>query len=288
MPRRAKTILVVELDLELADLDRVILSDAGYQVITTVCGPSSFQEAQRINPDAIVLDLGMRSRSCGWDLLAGLRADPDTQGIPLLVISDTQPLLNQAKQNFNVRQEIIKPFDIEDLEKGIKAALSDTPLLPHPAPAPTTDAVQVAAANALAHRSDKLMAKWLERVRAKHLLESPAHVPVHLLVNNASVWIVGLISTMRYGSGKIAGRRNIRTLLVEHIKRSREYGATLVQVIAQFEVMRDEVWRELEDAHLQQLTTKDVFLLSRVVNDALDSMTVEIARVYAVRHRARH
>src|SRR5258707_15575423 len=110
LPQR---VLAVELDPDLSRLVQEILTLEGYDVTTVLCSPEAFGTAKELNPDVILLDLGLKMHTCGWDLLASLRSDPDTQGIPILVTSDTDQLLEDAKRSFNVRQELVKPYNID-------------------------------------------------------------------------------------------------------------------------------------------------------------------------------
>lgn len=283
MSKRKQSVLVVELDEELAKLENLVLSDAGYAVTATVCGPSSLKQAEKLQPDVILLDLGMHQKTCGWQLLQNLRSNANTQGIPILVISDTEQLLTDAKESFNVRQELIKPYDIEDLEKGIKAAVSGTPLLPHPAPPPTTGALSVLAADAISQHAGNIMAewlKWLNRIQSEKALGSPPKVPIRVLMNNISVWLIGLISVLLYGSGEISGRSEIREKIRGHIAEARQHGITLGQIIKQFEILRDEARSTLEQANLENLTPADVFSMWRTLDGAIDEVMEQVAESY--------
>ncbi|MGH2459632.1 MAG: response regulator [Chloroflexota bacterium] len=273
------TVLIVELEESLAELDRLVLYDAGYHAIPTVCGSDSMQQVQQINPDVIVLDLGVHAKTCGWHLLEELRASQDTQGIPLLVISDTEELLENAKQSFNVRQEMIKPFDIEDLVQGVRAAVAGTPLLPHPAPQPTQGKLYTNAAQVISAEGGTIMSEWLKRVQHERVLGSPPNVPARVLMGNISVWTMGLVSVLRYGESYL-GTSEIDQKLAAHIREAERYGVTLGQVIKQFEILRDLIWETLENSSLAELTTPDVFQLGKTVSRALDEVLRQVATQY--------
>lgn len=275
------TVLIVELDQALAELAQTVLDDAGYHVVPTLCGPDSLQTALQMNPDVIVLDLGMHTHTCGWQLLKALRSNPDTQGIPLVVISDTEQLLEDAKQSFNVRQELTKPYDIEDLIKAVRAALSGTAMLPHPAPAPTQGKLSTDAAQAISRDAGQIMHDWLQKVEQENVLGSASNVPKRVLMDNISVWMIGLVSVLRYGEGYL-GTSEIQDKLAEHIRDAKCHGVDLSQVIKQFEILRDLVWQDLEKSNLANLTTRDVFQLGKKVNTALDEVLVQISKQYTM------
>jgi CheY-like chemotaxis protein len=273
------TVLIVELDQQLAELEQIILNDEGFHAIPTVCGPDSLQKVQQVNPDVILLDLGMHTHSCGWQLLEELRANKDTQGLPLLVLSDTEKLLEDAKQSFNVRQELMKPFDIDRLVNGVKAAVAGTPLLPHPAAPPTEGKLSAEAAQVISREAVQIMAEWLKRAQQEKVLGSRSNIPARVLMNNISVWLIGLVSVLRYGVGYL-GTAEIRGKLANHIHEAQNHGVTLAQIIKQFEILRDLVWQTLEHSSLADLTSQDVFQLGKTLNFALDEVMVELAEQY--------
>ena len=55
--QKQETVLIIELSEALAELECLVLTGAGYQAISSLCGLSSMQAVEANNPDAIVLDL---------------------------------------------------------------------------------------------------------------------------------------------------------------------------------------------------------------------------------------
>jgi two-component system response regulator VicR len=273
-------VLAIELNPDLADLVKQILEGEGYDVTAVLCGPATLATAKHVNPDVILLDLGLKAQTCGWDVLAALRSDPDSQGIPLLVISDTEQLLEDAKRSFNVRQELLKPYNIDDLVQGIQAAATGTAVLPHPAGPPTTDPLSVLAANTIASEGDSIMVSWLRRVQQEGVLGPTQSIQIRLLMDDVSTWLIGLVSRLRYGPTYVLGQAEIRDKILQHVQDALHRGVNLAQLIKQFEILRDEVWQALERAQLNQLNTADVFALGRTVNTALDDVLLLVAQEY--------
>ena len=79
-------VLVVEDDPHSLDLVTLYLRSAGFAVATARDGESGLERARRLRPAAIVLDI-LLPRLDGWDLLATLKADADTAGIPVIITS---------------------------------------------------------------------------------------------------------------------------------------------------------------------------------------------------------
>lgn len=278
--RDPTSVLVIEIDEALAELETLLLRGEGFQVTSAICDPATMRQVLDTNPDVIVLGLGPHTKTCGWQLLEDLRTNPNTQGIPLLVVSDTEQLLQQAKQNFDVRQEILKPYDIANFVKGVRSAVAGHPLLPHPAHPPTTGPIQIEAAQVISERSGGIMAEWLQQVQQSDHLGSPPGVPLRVLMNNISVWLIDLVSVLRYGSEEMAGRTDIREKLAGHIREARQHGINLPQIITQFEILRNLVWEALAQSRLANLTPDDVFRLAQTVHHALDEVIIQVAKQY--------
>lgn len=163
--------------------------------------------------------------------------------------------------------------------KGVKAAVAGIPLLPHPAPPPTQGELPAEAAAVISRYSGTIMSEWLKRVQREKVLGSPANVPARVLMDNISVWMIGLVSVLRYESNYV-GTAEIRQKLAGHILLARGYGVNVTQIIKQFEILRDLVWETLEQSSLANLTTHDVFQLAKTINTALDEVMVQVAQQY--------
>lgn len=81
-------VLVIEDDAYVRELYAVLLKNAGYNVLTAADGEDGLNLSQH-NTDAklIVLDILMPKRS-GMDVLARLKADPATEFLPVLILTN--------------------------------------------------------------------------------------------------------------------------------------------------------------------------------------------------------
>ena len=82
----APLILVVEDNRQAADLLTTYLSRGGYQVEVAQNGTGALEQARRLRPDAITLDV-LLPEIDGWDVLAALKHDPETADIPVVVVT---------------------------------------------------------------------------------------------------------------------------------------------------------------------------------------------------------
>ena len=81
-----KKILVVDDDPEVVELLSFNLQKAGFAIGRAANGVEALKKIGSISPDLIVLDLMMPDMT-GFDVVQQLRADPQTQDIPILVFT---------------------------------------------------------------------------------------------------------------------------------------------------------------------------------------------------------
>ena len=80
------TILIID---DCADIARIIahyLESASYRTVTAANGIEARRRLEIMTPDCIVLDLMMPGMG-GSEFLHGLRSDPTTAGIPVVLVS---------------------------------------------------------------------------------------------------------------------------------------------------------------------------------------------------------
>ena len=79
-------VVVVEDDRPSLALFDAYLSGAALDVVTARDGQSGLAAVRRTHPDAVVLDIRLPGID-GWAVLKALKADPETSGIPVIVVS---------------------------------------------------------------------------------------------------------------------------------------------------------------------------------------------------------
>lgn len=92
----AKNLLIVEDDINFADILRDFAQTYGFQVMLAHDGADAVQKAQQFKPHAIILDV-MLPVSDGWEVLKTLKNIPETKHIPIHMMSAA---------NFNQREFI--------------------------------------------------------------------------------------------------------------------------------------------------------------------------------------
>jgi CheY-like chemotaxis protein len=82
-----KNILLIEDDADMHEAVKLILEPEGYAVTCCSTGPAGLQQAHRMVPDLILLDIMLSSPSEGFHLAYEFRKDDVLRDIPIIMIS---------------------------------------------------------------------------------------------------------------------------------------------------------------------------------------------------------
>ena len=114
---RRQHVFVVNGSVEFLDVVRELLQDERYNVTTTNFVPRTFHQIETAHPSLLVVDLCLGEKA-GWDLLTEIRQEAATREIPVILVSTSKRLLEQAEAEHAVwggDRYLLKPFDLEDL-----------------------------------------------------------------------------------------------------------------------------------------------------------------------------
>lgn len=109
-------VLIIDDEDGLVDIIKMILSHRGFEAI----GVSNPQEAlafvRREQPDVLLLDVVMPALN-GWQVLNQLEQEPETAGIPTIIMSALPPeeAQHQALVSSGAVRYQAKPFDLEEV-----------------------------------------------------------------------------------------------------------------------------------------------------------------------------
>jgi CheY-like chemotaxis protein len=119
-------ILVVDDEESVRYLLQLILEVAGHEVLLAADGDEGIEVARRNRPDVIVLDV-MMPRMDGATAFGELKADVQTKGIPILVLTAAR-LSAVAVELFRsgAAQVMKKPFDPADVVTAVNGLVSAT------------------------------------------------------------------------------------------------------------------------------------------------------------------
>ena len=120
-----KHILVVNGSADFLDILRDLLQEEQYNVTTTNFVPRTFEQIEALRPQLLIVDLVIGERA-GWDLLERLREEALTRGIPVIVTSTNERLLEQAKGDAardGDKLFMAKPMNLNELLDAIQSLI---------------------------------------------------------------------------------------------------------------------------------------------------------------------
>ncbi len=118
------TVLVVEDDPVILRLLEVSFELEGFTVLLAHDGTEGIEMARSDKPDVIISDI-MMPRTSGLELMAALRADQATKGIPIILLS-AKAQTSDLKIGLDAGADayITKPFEPVDLVERVNALLA--------------------------------------------------------------------------------------------------------------------------------------------------------------------
>ncbi len=117
-PEEGHLILVVEDEPKVIEVMTRILNKHGYRTAYAVTADDGLEGARRLHPDLITIDWGLPVRPratlrTGLDLCGALQTDPQTIGIPLVLVTGHDAALGQTLQE--LPPTLTKPFRAKEL-----------------------------------------------------------------------------------------------------------------------------------------------------------------------------
>ena len=123
--------LVVDDDPNIADMLRQFLPEADFSLETALDGVAGLQAIEKNRPDILLLDLIM-PRLDGFGVIERLRADPQTQGLPIVVITAKDLTESEAARLKETVRVVMRKqgFEGEKLVEEIRSALRQERISP--------------------------------------------------------------------------------------------------------------------------------------------------------------
>lgn len=120
-----KRILIVDDDADIREATQLCLEITGeWEVLMAGDGPEGLAIAQIEKPTAILLDMMLPGMD-GITILKKLRENPDTQAIPIVILTaKAQSSEKKVFDQLNVAAVITKPYDPMTISDQIASALS--------------------------------------------------------------------------------------------------------------------------------------------------------------------
>lgn len=116
-------ILVVEDDLDVAEMLNAYFRVQGYEVFTVNWGEDGVRACQTVNPDLVVLDIRLPDID-GYEVARRLRTDRRTQDIPIIFLTEKRDRADRLHGlELGADDYITKPFDVQELRLRVRNAL---------------------------------------------------------------------------------------------------------------------------------------------------------------------
>ena len=120
----AKTILIVEDEEAVRELEKFILEQQGYDVMEARDGLEGLAKAEFRKPDLILLDLMMPDVS-GGRMFDEMKRHPTTTGIPIIVVTGKPDAHEMFDDEIGPDNVIMKPFEADTLLGRIRDHIGD-------------------------------------------------------------------------------------------------------------------------------------------------------------------
>ncbi|MDQ1393299.1 MAG: hypothetical protein QOF30_2276 [Acidimicrobiaceae bacterium] len=121
-----RMVLVIDDDPVIVKLLQVNFEIEGYTVISAENGMTGLTRARDDQPDLIILDVMMPGMD-GLDVARSLKGAPETQSIPIILLSAKAQANDVARGREVADDYITKPFDPLELLDRVAAFLEDRP-----------------------------------------------------------------------------------------------------------------------------------------------------------------
>lgn len=126
MSENKTSLLVVEDDVDVADMLNAYFGVQGYDVQTVNWGEDAVHSCRHRRPDLIILDIRLPDID-GYEVARRLRSNRRTEDIPIIFLTEKRER-NDRLQGLEIGADdyITKPFDIQELRLRVRNALRRT------------------------------------------------------------------------------------------------------------------------------------------------------------------
>lgn len=117
-------ILIVEDDLDVADMLDAYFRVQGYDVFVVNWGLDGVRAAQASRPDLIILDIRLPDID-GFEVARRLRTDRKTQLVPMIFLTEKRERIDRLQGlELGADDYMTKPFDVQELRLRVRNALT--------------------------------------------------------------------------------------------------------------------------------------------------------------------
>lgn len=123
MTEEKNNLLIVEDDLDVAEMLTAYFRVQGYDVQTVNWGEDGLRACETSQPDLVILDIRLPDID-GYEVARRLRANRRTQDIPIIFLTDKRQRVDRLQGlEIGADDYITKPFDVQELRLRVRNAL---------------------------------------------------------------------------------------------------------------------------------------------------------------------
>lgn len=122
----AKKILVIEDEATLQKALVEVLEQTGYEVTSALDGERGWEMVKEQQPDLVLLDI-ILPKMDGFDVLKNIKGDPDTNTIPIIILTNLGDLANiQKALELGAETYLVKAdFHLDDVLTKVEQTLKN-------------------------------------------------------------------------------------------------------------------------------------------------------------------
>jgi CheY-like chemotaxis protein len=126
MPEEKSTILIVEDDVDVAEMLTAYFRAQGYEVLAVNWGEDAVKTCKSSRPDLVILDIRLPDID-GFEVARRLRGNQRTQDIPIIFLTEKRERSDRLQGlELGADDYITKPFDIQELRLRVRNSLRRT------------------------------------------------------------------------------------------------------------------------------------------------------------------
>lgn len=115
-----KKIFVIDDEIEIVELTKMILEKEGYLVMGTSSGVQIFEQLKDYRPDLVLLDINMPDMD-GWEVLRSIKMDPYFSSVPVVLFTIRSELRDKIHgMQWGAYDYITKPFSYDELVSRVQ------------------------------------------------------------------------------------------------------------------------------------------------------------------------
>jgi DNA-binding response OmpR family regulator len=116
-------ILIIEDDLDVAEMLNAYFRVQGYEVFTVNWGEDGVRSCQTVHPDLVILDIRLPDID-GYEVARRLRGDRRTADVPIIFLTEKRDRSDRLQGlELGADDYITKPFDVQELRLRVRNAL---------------------------------------------------------------------------------------------------------------------------------------------------------------------